>query len=355
MIFKNKFLVIFCFLGQFTRRASIFVVRDILIRWRPLCWIYYKMLGRSKINIPNNLKTPEVTPHYREFFEKVLLDSFFAPHLQKGSTINELKGDILDHVENRYLNFRDNLIPWVQKCQPDMSYMNVIEIGSGTGSSTLAICPYVKTVTCFEIDDVANSAALKRLKYFDINNCTIRSELFSSQSRFIQSNKIHAVFLCAVLEHMIFFEVREVLKTAWSCLTPGGILVVADTPNRLNFIDRHTSLLPFFSMLPVEIRREYATFSPRNNFKDEIAHTTDDNYIHKLARWGNGISYHDFELSIGRDFHKHIVLDGYELELRNCAPVLLDDIILQSLFIQNNVSAHKAFTRSNLYFIARKP
>lgn len=239
MFCQNRFFVILCFLLQFICRMSASIVREILIRCNPIYRVYCKLQCKDAPNIKvNKLKIPQVTQDYREFFEAVLIDSFFASQLQKGRSSSELKSDIADHVENRYLNFRDNLIPWLQKCQPDMSYMNVIEVGSGTGSSTLAIAPYVNTVTCFEIDEVANIAARERLKYFDINNCTIKSEMFSpqsEQSEFMQSNKIHGVFLCAVLEHMTFCELRPLLKTAWNCLVSGGILVVADTPNRFIF------------------------------------------------------------------------------------------------------------------------
>lgn len=166
-----------------------------LIRCGFIYRIYCKFQVRSELNIKfNKLKIPQITQHYREFFEEVLIDSFFASQLQKGRSICELKSDIADHVENRYLNFRDNLIPWIQQCQSDMSYMNIVEVGSGTGSSTLAIAPYVNTVTCFEIDEISNVAALKRLKYFDINNCTLKSEMFGAHSEFVQSHKIHGVF-----------------------------------------------------------------------------------------------------------------------------------------------------------------
>jgi S-adenosylmethionine-dependent methyltransferase len=62
-----------------------------------------------------------------------------------------------------------------------------------------------------------------------------------------------AVLLYAVLEHQHPLERLETLTRCWDLLRPGGVLIVVETPNRIVYFDPHTSLLPFFAMLPPEV------------------------------------------------------------------------------------------------------
>lgn len=299
-----------------------------------------------------------ITQEYREWFAKVLLRTYFsgAASSDKDEVEETIRPALTEHIESRYRVFNDCMIPWIKTKCPDLCRLHAVEIGSGTGSSTLAIAQHVKSVTCFEIDEVSNTAARERLDYFGLRNVSIRHELFGPQSSFFdRTRQMDIVFMCAVLEHMTFAELRETLRTAWQGLTPGGYLVVVDTPNRLAFMDGHTSLMPFYASLPAQIRKEYAIYSPRIDFQQHMSSLTDDAYAEPLTRWGSGISYHEFDLSLGPAFHQYVVLDGYEPELRGCAPVFADDGILQALFTLYQVPAHRAFTRSNLHFVVRKP
>jgi len=70
----------------------------------------------------------------------------------------------------------------------------------------------------------------------------------------------------------------------------------------------------------------------------------------KLVRQGSGISYHEFELALGPDCHEHVVLDGYEPIILSECPDNVDDLILSIAFKTHDIRAHRAFTRSNLYF-----
>jgi S-adenosylmethionine-dependent methyltransferase len=106
-----------------------------------------------------------------------------------------------------------------------------------------------------------------------------------------------SVIFFASLEHMTMPERLAGLRDAWQMLPPGGLLVVVETPNRLWFDDRHTSLLPFFNWLPDELAFRYSAFSPRQNFRDLYRDWEPAQAEHFLRR-GRGMSFHEFDLAI---------------------------------------------------------
>ena len=106
-----------------------------------------------------------------------------------------------------------------------------------------------------------------------------------------------------MLEHLTIPERLEALRVARDVVRDDGVIVVVETPNRLVDIDTHTSLLPFFDQLPVELALEYADRSPRLEFRDDIAAaraSEPDGGATRLARWATGASFHEFELDLRR-------------------------------------------------------
>jgi S-adenosylmethionine-dependent methyltransferase len=101
----------------------------------------------------------------------------------------------------------------------------------------------------------------------------------------------------ASLEHMTLQERIVSLRAVWGKIIKGGILVIAETPNRLWHIDSHTSLLPFFHWLPDDLAFEYAKFSPRKGFGD-VYFNREEQMDHFLRR-GRGVSFHEFEIAFG--------------------------------------------------------
>lgn len=305
--------------------------------------------------IPSATKSVEITDDYRKYFRKVLFQTSYAESPSYDRDSDVYAADIHAHVERRFNVFDRHIVPWIQQAAPRMSEMTAIEIGSGTGSSTLAFAPHVKKMFCFEIDAVSSGSARARLDYFGLSNVEIRNELFGPDSDVVKRREtVHLIVLCAVLEHMHFHELQTALKTAWDVLSPGGLLVVADTPNRFAAFDEHTSLLPFFSALPKEIQKRYAAYSPRKDFVESMKILSGVDADEALTRWGSGISYHDVELALGHSCHDHVVLDGYEPIILSEYPDHIDDILLRVAFHHHKVPAHRAFTRHNLHFALRK-
>jgi ubiquinone/menaquinone biosynthesis C-methylase UbiE len=264
---------------------------------------------------------------------------------------------LADHIRRRYEIASAYFVPWLQQ-KFDLSSMSLIEVGSGTGSATLALAQVAKSLECYEIDSGSVAVAQERLKFWGIENVHFNEALFDERCELVEAGvKADAVVFYAVLEHMTHEECLNVLALSWRVLRPGGIIVVAETPNRFSVVDEHTSRLPFFSQLPREIQVLYATKSPREEFRWAITHAAESGQSAALAamiRWGSGISFHEFELAIGSDVHDLIVLDGYEPEITAMVPVSAIDTTLQSIFKEFSIEAHRAFTRRHIYLVIQK-
>jgi SAM-dependent methyltransferase len=298
---------------------------------------------------------------YRRRMHEVLLEHKFAGCPSDYLQSAQFSSDLTEEQYRRVDRFHTCLIPWLGRVFR-LAGARVIEIGSGTGSSTLAFAPHVGAVHCFEIDPKAVSVAKARLACWGIGNVTFEEERFDRHAPLLLDEScFDAVLLVAVLEHLHFREFKEILPLAFEKLRPGGCILVAETPNRLSVTDYHTSWIDFFQWLPPEVGLEYYRCSQRPHFVHDIGKTIavhgpgSAEVTERFVRWGRGISYHDFELALGREVHDMIVLDGWEKEVRPLAPVFKDDEILAEIFKRWDVRANKAFSRSWLYFVIRKP
>jgi 2-polyprenyl-3-methyl-5-hydroxy-6-metoxy-1,4-benzoquinol methylase len=263
--------------------------------------------------------------------------------------------DLADHVSGRYEMFAQNVIPWIEH-HSNISSQTWVEVGSGTGSSTLALAEMGAHIVTYEIHEPSIQAAKERLGLLGYGgSATYTGELFGQSCTLTQEGrKVDGVLLAATLEHMTFDECQDVLKASWQALRPGGLLVVVDTPNRLCAFDYHTAHMPFFSMLPAELRLAYANRSPREDFAKDLASPSKQD-SEKLTRWGCGISYHEFELSLGCDIHSCVVADGYEREIVRRWPIVWEDEQLRRAFEHYGLCQGIGFTRHNLFLIFRKP
>jgi ubiquinone/menaquinone biosynthesis C-methylase UbiE len=232
----------------------------------------------------------------------------------------------------------------------------VLDIGSGTGISALAFAPHCERVLCYDINEISIAAAEERHKYFSVANITQERELFDRNCRFVRSGQEADIALfVAVLEHMTFSELEEAVGVAWRALKPGGHLVIAETPNRLAPNDYHTSWIPFFQALPLEIRLRYLDRSPRSHLIGDVNGVPPASREERLTRWGCGISYHDLEIVLGANVHDWVVADGHEPILSEIAPRFVDDEILEDAFGKLGLKVNRAFSRWFLYLIIRKP
>ncbi len=251
------------------------------------------------------------------------------------------------------------IVPWVNQAIP-LAGTSIIELGCGTGSSTAAFAPFVDVVHGYDISPSSIAAAKVRL---DAHGLADRAELIvSPPAELLQTVEArHAaepadiVLLYALLEHQTVDERIETLRLAQRVLKPDGAIVVTETPNRLTYFDRHTSQLPFFHLLPVDLQLLYAGRSPRATFVTNIAahreRQVGDAALRELMiRWGQSVSFHDFEVAIG-DVNDRILSSGLHPNLMKLRPERPEEKPLRDFLRSTDLSIHPGFTRYYLDLI----
>jgi S-adenosylmethionine-dependent methyltransferase len=203
--------------------------------------------------------------------------------------------DLKDHLSARLEGDRVSYIPWLNKTVQLMG-ANILEIGCGTGSSTIALAEQGANVTGIDIDEGALKVARDRCEIYNLPSTIIygnATEVFND----LQGQKFDLVIFYACMEHMVHTERIECLRKYYDLLPKGACLSIVETPNRLWYFDGHTSFLPFFHWLPDNVAFDYSKFSNRINFKELYHEHSDENFLHFLRR-GRGFSFHELEIAL---------------------------------------------------------
>ena len=229
-------------------------------------------------------------------------------------SLSSYQKDLEDHLYNRLELDRKYIIPWLDSVKK-LDGASVLEIGCGTGSSTVALAEQGAIVYGIDIDEGAIKVAIDRCRIYGVD-----SKLFVINSKYIDKyfNKenFDYILFFASLEHMTISERIESLTKAWEILKKDGILGIIETPNRLWFYDNHTSLLPFFHWLPDELAFRYSCFSKRENFSQRYKVLSDEN-METFLRQGRGFSYHEIELAIGPIANLNVVSSLFEFKKKH--------------------------------------
>jgi S-adenosylmethionine-dependent methyltransferase len=231
---------------------------------------------------------------------ELLKNSIENNYLNRGNTKNKLSSnEYLNALEGQLFNRldynRNRIIPWLSSIKK-LDALNILEIGCGTGISTLALCEQGAKVTGIDVDEGALKVAKDRLKIAKFNADFYHENACNIKNKF-SNKKFDLIIYYAVLEHMTVKERLESLNQAWQMLPKNGFLAVIETPNRLWYYDSHTAALPFYDWLPDELAFYYSKFSKRKVFNTSYKKLSDDN-MNSFIRWGRGASYHEFELAI---------------------------------------------------------
>uniref|UniRef100_UPI0040560AB1 methyltransferase n=1 Tax=Candidatus Electronema sp. TaxID=2698783 RepID=UPI0040560AB1 len=292
--------------------------------------------------------------------EEALQASYFKNYDPAFLETEAGKEDIKANVFRRYNNSLTHVVPWVAR-QIDLRGKTLVEIGSGTGSSTAAFAHFVEKIDGYDIDAQALAGARARLEVMGLRNAALHlvaaEELMAALRRNHAEEGADIVLLFAVLEHQTIGERHETLKLCWELLKPGGLLVVTETPNLLHYGDLHTSQMPFLHLLPSELYARYADRSPREGFGKGFANfaaLSVEELDTAIMRWGRGVSFHDFELAIGKEHGKYLVASGFEPEMLSWFDVTLDEELLRHYFLFAHVDAPLAFSRVVLNLIYKK-
>lgn len=208
------------------------------------------------------------------------------------------RADIEAHTHGRVDTDRRTVIPWLDSLRT-LNEANILEIGAGLGASTVCLAEQGANVTAIDVHAEALQVAALRSRLMGLQD---RVRVIEANGTAIDTlgkrGDFDLVIFFACLEHMTIDERLESLSKAWDLLLPGQQLVIFETPNRLWWLDDHTSMAPFFHWLPDELAVRYAALTPRQHFNQNFSVPRPDAVV-DLARWGRGASFHEFVLALG--------------------------------------------------------
>jgi S-adenosylmethionine-dependent methyltransferase len=300
-----------------------------------------------------------LTEEQKRRLAEALRRTYFEHHPDAYFETDAGRRDLLDHASWRYEECLRFILPWVLR-HVDLASAVVLEIGSGSGSSAAAFARVAGHVHGYELVEKNVRAARARHEVLGIENATfhrIDPQQLGEELARNHPEGVDLVLLYAVLEHQLIGERLDTLRETWTRLRPGGWMVVGDTPNRLVYRHEHTSSLPFFDMLPDDLALRFSQKSPRQGFRDSMERelqTSREKALETLARWGRGVSFHEFEAVLG-SLGDLVVADGYEEPLVWHKAVTLEEELLRTYLRERIPEVPLGFSRANLDLILRKP
>jgi S-adenosylmethionine-dependent methyltransferase len=255
----------------------------------------------------NNRAHVKKTPHhllanYRsldkpqlDLIESSLRENYFTRFPKDYLSTDWGKNDLQNHLVRRLDADRSLIAPWLDAVRP-LRNASILEIGCGTGCSTVALAEQGATVTAVDVDSSSLRVANERCRAYGLDVNFARANATEVHQQFAGRQFDYIIFYAA-LEHMTTEERLSAMRSTWRMLPAGGLWCVIDTPSRLWYYDAHTSLLPFHMWLPDELAFEYSRFSPRQNYRELYRDYTDEAKLDFLRR-GRGVSFHEFELAM---------------------------------------------------------
>jgi SAM-dependent methyltransferase len=238
-----------------------------------------------------------------------------------------------------------SVLPWIEDVMP-LSSRTVLEYGCGNGAATAAFAPRSAHYIGLDIDSNEISAARQLLAARGVESLLLAAPAERILAETAAFRGEVDIFLCyAVLEHMTVKERLSLLELAREVVRDDGVIVVAETPNRLTPWDYHTSRLPFLNQVPEELALRYFDRSERIEFVQALQAAKDDAVRREtFARWGRGASYHEFEVVFG-DLPRHVVASSWEPVLLPDRPIYREELALQRVLDQARPDLPPLFSR----------
>jgi len=250
---------------------------------------------------------PEVPDHISANFREIdnaktatikssLEQNFFVRFPDEYLSTEPGQKDLQNHLYNRLEKDRTLVVPWLDNAK-SLRGSRVLEIGCGTGCSTVALAEQGAWVSAVDVDAKSLVVASDRSEAYGLDasyfqaNATEVNELFSGQH-------FDFIIFYASLEHMTIKERLIAMRNTWNMLSAGDLWCVIETPNRLWYYDAHTSFLPFYLWLADDLAYQYSRFSPRDNFRELYDDAADNESMLHFLRRGRGASFHEFELAM---------------------------------------------------------
>lgn len=259
----------------------------------------------------------------------------FAAHVQ-----NQLHG--------RIESDRWRIVPWLDAARP-LEGSRVLEIGCGTGSSTVSLAEQGARVTGIDVCDRSLAVARDRCSAYGVE-----AEFSSLNANAVKSldREFDFVIFFAALEHLTVAERLVSLRDSWAMLPAGGLLVIVETPNRLWYYDGHTAMLPFYHWLPDDLAFAYSRHSGRENFRELYRGEPSPEGMEHFLRQGRGVSFHEFDVAIGEYRVKSSLSTFHGVRYKPQRTLL--ERRYSKLLRQIYPNAHPGFCDDTLFLILQK-
>ena len=226
---------------------------------------FYKVPKKIKLNFV------KLTKNYEENMKTFLGGKYFRNETE----INEQ--DLEDHIKQRINLARSKILPWVMRTI-DLKNKKLLEVGSGTGSSSIAFSEQGAIVTGIDVDDTSIEVAKYRsnllnqkIEYINLSGVEIKQI----------ENNYDVILYYACLEHMTISERIESLQQAYSKLNKVAFLLL------LSLIVCGLKTPTFFQWLPDDLAYLYSKFSPKGSFNSRYT-DNEFNYLTEFHRRGRG-------------------------------------------------------------------
>jgi 2-polyprenyl-3-methyl-5-hydroxy-6-metoxy-1,4-benzoquinol methylase len=206
------------------------------------------------------------------------------------------QADLRDHLTGRLASFRSVVVPWIHATIP-LRGKRILEIGAGTGASTVALAEQGASVFAIDVSEGALAVGRDRCQLYQLD-ATFAAGNAAALEGLFEEIEFDCIVYFAVLEHMTWQERFASLSAAWKRLRSGQHLIIIETPNRLWHTDTHTSGEPFFHWLSDDVAHDYSRYTRRDIYNRTFTGPITDAGRTLLARWGRGASYHEFALSL---------------------------------------------------------
>lgn len=139
--------------------------------------------------------------------------------------------DVFDGPGSRLHHVEHVTLPELEYRIGDIRGRRVLDYGCGTGSSTVPLIAAGADVDGFDIDAAAVGLAVERIREHGMAAGKLVAGT-SAESAGLNAAEYDLVYMNCVLERVPHDLRHSVLADAVRCLRPGGVLAVAQSPNR---------------------------------------------------------------------------------------------------------------------------
>jgi len=251
--------------------------------------------------------------------------------------------------EQRRRRAAEVLLPWVEQTVP-LAAKTVLEYGCGSAPVSCAVAERAGRVIGLDVDASAIEEGRRHLEERSLDNVELEAHPLEEilEATAARQGEVDVFLLYAVLEHMTVSERLTLLRLARDMVKPDGAIVVCETPNRLIYFDHHTAQMPFFHLLPDELALEVYRRSLRPEFVEAIDAALVGGRgagLDAVARWGRGVSFHEFEAVFGDDLDRHVIGSSYDPLLFGERPVHPEDVLLSRYLARMRPDLAPAWSR----------